>query len=104
MMKETNGQLETDTEDGKPVDKKEGLQLLIYDLKQRPLIAIKIFNFLIFSGKFNIILFSFTNGPITFQIVCNQRLRSFVSLHVNSHEITGNEFGRNRSHLRRIFC
>lgn len=101
MMKETNGQLETDTEDGKPVDKKEGFQLLIYDLKQRPLIAIKIFNFLIFSGKFNIIPFSF--GPITIQIVY-QRLRSFVSLHVNSHEITGNEFGRNRSHLRRIFC
>ena len=48
-MTENNGQL--NMEDTKPLDKKEGFQLLIYDLKQRQLIPLKILYFLFYAGK-----------------------------------------------------
>lgn len=40
-----------DTEDPNETEKKKGLALLIYDLKQRKLIPIKILSLIVYSGE-----------------------------------------------------
>jgi hypothetical protein len=46
-----NNNQKLDTENGKDIEKKKGLSLLIYDLKQPKLIPIKILSLIVFSGE-----------------------------------------------------
>ena len=76
--------------------KRKGMALLIYDLKHRELIPIKILTFILFAGirstMLSCFVFKLNNFPV-FSIVGIGSLFSFITIHMKSLGMTVEETG-----------